>query len=452
MLKAGVAKRDVSPGTSMFLWGYPHVPRMSTGIRDPLFATALCLDDGQRQTLSVSVDVLYVDRPLVNKARQWIGARTGIPPGQIMISATHTHSGPVTCSVLAMTGDPVVPAPDPAYLDQLLQGIVAAACQAFENRVPAEVAITSAQIEGVGCNRLSPEAARDPEAGLVAIRRAGDKSLLALQLFYAMHPTVLHEDSTLVSSDFPAYTRQAIQQAFPGVEVVYHNGPCGNLSPRYHVKAQTFAEAERLGGRLGTLVVEALRALRDEQFAAAPSVGGDCAFVLLPLRRFPSASVAEGELAAAHETYLRLKREGAGHGAVRTAECVVFGAEEVVTLAKAQADGRLLPVQLSHQQAEVQVLWVNDTFLVALPGEYFVEYGLEIKRRASAHTFVISMANGELQGYITTPEAVGYEANLSLFTPDAGAVLVEQALALIDASPKSNVPSPKSTKFWPPEP
>lgn len=430
MLKAGTAKRDISPTGSMFLWGYPHVPRMSTGIHDPLFATALYLDDGQRCTLAVAVDVLYVDSTLVDECRRRIQARVAVPPEHVMISVTHTHSGPVTCSVLAMSGDPVVPEPDPSYREQLIQGIVEAACQAVETCVPAEVAITSAQVDGVGCNRLSPEAARDPEVGIVAVRRAGDKSLLAIQLFYAMHPTVLHEDSTLVSSDFPAYTRQAIQQAFPGVEVVYHNGPCGNLSPRYHVKAQTFAEAERLGGRLGNAVVEALHALQDEQFAAVASVGATRAFVSLPVRRFSSVAAAEVELDAARETYQRLKREGAGHGAVRTAECVVFGAEEVVTLAKAQADGRLLSVQMSHQRAEVQVFWVGDTFLVALPGEYFVEYALEIKRRASARTFVISMANGELQGYITTPEAIGYEANLSLFTPDAGAVLVEQALEL----------------------
>jgi hypothetical protein len=431
MLKAGTAKRDVSPTKSMFLWGYPHVARMSTGIHDPLFATALYLDDGQRRTLAVAVDVLYVDKPLADESRRRIQERIAVSPEHVMISATHTHSGPVTCSLLAMSGDPVVPEPDPSYREQVIQGIVEAACQAAETSVPAEVAITSAQVDGVGCNRLSPEAARDPEAGIVAVRRAGDKSLLAVQLFYSMHPTVLHEDSTRVSSDFPAYTRQAIQQAFPGVEVVYHNGPCGNLSPRYHVKAQTFAEAERLGARLGGFVVEALSALRDEQFASAASVGGACSFVSLPVRRFSSVAAAEVDLDAARETYERLKREGAGHGAVRTAECVVFGAEEVVTLAKAQADGRLRSVQLSHQRAEVQVFWVGDTFLVALPGEYFVEYALEIKRRASARAFVMSMANGELQGYITTPEAVGYEANLSLFTPDAGAVLVEEALKLI---------------------
>ena len=427
MLKAGTAKSDVSPTGSMFLWGYPHVARMSTGIHDPLFATALYLDDGQRRTLAVAVDVLYVDSTLVAESRRRIQERIDVPPEQVMISATHTHSAPVTCSVLAMTGDPVVPEPDPSYRELLIQGIVEAACQAAETCVPAEVAITSAQVDGVGCNRLSPEAARDSKAGIVAVRRASDNSLLAIQLFYAMHPTVLHEDSTLVSSDFPAYMRQAIQQAFPSVEIIYHNGPCGNLSPRYHVKAQTFAEAERLGGRLGNVVVEALRALQDEQFAAV-AVGGTRSFVSLPLRRFSSVAAAEVELDAARETYQRLKREGAGHGAVRTAECVVFGAEEVVTLAKAQADGRLLSVQMSHQQTEVQVLWVGDTFLVALPGEYFVEYALEIKRRANRRTFVTSLANGELQGYITTPEAVGYEANLSLFTPDAGAVLVEEAL------------------------
>ena len=432
MLKAGTAKSDVSPAGSMFLWGYPHVARLSTGIHDPLFATALCLEDGQNRTLSVAVDVLYVDSALVDESRRRIRERVAVLPEQIMISATHTHSAPVTCSILAMTGDPRVPEPDPLYRERLVQGIVEAACGAAQACVPAEVAITSSLVEGVGSNRLSPEAVRDPEAGIVAVRRASDKSLLAVQLFYAMHPTVLHEDSTLVSSDFPAYARQAIQKAFPAVEVVYHNGPCGNLSPRYHVKAQTFAEAERLGSRLGGFVVEALGALRDEQFASDVTVEGRRADVSLPCRRFPSVAEAEAGLSAAREAYERLKRDEAGHGAVRTAECVVFGAEELVTLARAQADGRLLPVQASHQRAEVQVLRVGDTFLACLPGECFVEYALEIKRRASARAFVASMANGELQGYITTPDAVGYEANLSFFTAASGAFLVDQALALCE--------------------
>lgn len=240
MLRAGTGRVDVSPRDQIFLIGYPHVARMSTGIHDPLYATALCLDDGENQTISVAVDVLYVHSKLVAQCRRRIEERLGVRPEHIMISATHTHSGSTTCSVLAMTDDPVVPAPDPAYMDSLARGITAVACIAAEVCEPVEAAITAATVDGVGCNRLCcPDSARDPEAGIVAVRRVSDGSMLAVQMFYAMHPTVMHEDSTLVSSDFPAYTRQHIQEAFPGVQVIYHNGPCGNLSPRYHVKGQT---------------------------------------------------------------------------------------------------------------------------------------------------------------------------------------------------------------------
>ena len=58
--------------------------------------------------------------------------------------------------------------------------------------------------------------------------------------------------------------RQQIAEAFPGMTTVYHNGPSGNLSPRYHVKGQTFAEAERLGRSLGESVVRSLRATTAE--------------------------------------------------------------------------------------------------------------------------------------------------------------------------------------------
>ena len=57
---------------------------------------------------------------------------------------------------------------------------------------------------------------------------------------------------------------------------------------------------------------------------------------------------------------------------------------------------------------------------------------MEIKERAVGRTFVVSMANGETQGYITTPEATGYEANLSMFKPESGARLVDKALSLVE--------------------
>jgi len=216
--------------------------------------------------------------------------------------------------------------------------------------------------------------------------------------------------------------------------VLYHTGPSGNQSPRYHVAGQTFAEAERLGRKLGAAVVAAIAALRPEDFSGDLAVGGRLGAVALPARRFKPVAAAEASLKAAVTEFERLQREKAPHGPVRTAECVVFGAEEALTLARAQADGRLDALRKQYAAAEVQVLQIGGTFFVGLPCEIFVEYGLEIKKRAPGRAFVISLANGDLQGYIVTPEADaagGYEAQCSFFRPEAGAVMVNEAIRLM---------------------
>ena len=427
-MKAGTGRIDVSPLEPMFLVGYPHVERISTGIHDPLYATALCLDDGERRIISVAVDILFVSNNMVNECRRRIAARTNVLAENIMVTATHTHSGPVTCEIAAFMGDPLVPAPDPIYVELLITGIVDASCLAVESLELAELAVTTAQVDGVGCNRLSPDAVRDPEAGLIIIRQHGGGTVMAVQLFYSMHPTVMHEDSPLVSSDFPAYARLHIEEAFPGVQVLYHNGNCGNLSPRYHVKGQTFAEAERLGRRLGGFVTDAINKLGDIDFSDNIVVDSVLGYADLKPRTFSTVKEAETNLCEARENYERLKREDAGHGPIRTAECTVFGAEEVITMANAQASGLLKKIQDDYKRAEVQVLRIGDIFIAGIPGECFVEYSLEIKRRSTKRIFVSSLANGELQGYITTPEATGYEANLSMFKPESGAILVETVL------------------------
>ena len=77
---------------------------------------------------------------------------------------------------------------------------------------------------------------------------------------------------------------------------------------------------------------------------------------------------------------------------------------------------------------------IGNAAWVCIPGEIFVEYSLEFKRKAPANAFVISLANGELQGYIVTPEeenAGGYEAGLSFFSAASGSRLVSAALSLL---------------------
>jgi hypothetical protein len=431
-LQAGVAVRNISPRKPMFLVGYPHEPRVSTGIHDPLLASALYLSNEGTALLLISVDVLFISRESTEVCRTAIARACAMPASNILISATHTHSAPVTATMLAWRNDPVVPAPDAEYMEIFHAGIVQAATAACQAARPAQLAVTTARIEGVGCNRLAPDGPFDSEAGLLAIRSEG--KLLALTLIYGMHPTVLHEDSRRVSSDFPHYARQQLNEAFPGLTTVYHNAPCGNLSPRYHVSSQTFAEAERLGRKLGSAAAAALGRLRVDDFQAEIPLAALLGCAELVPNHFSTVDEAQRSLLAAQQHFEQLKRGGSPHGPVRTAECVIFGCEEGLTLARAQAVGETTRMQEHYRKSEVQAFRIGDALVVGLPGEQFVEYGLQLKLAAPARTFVVSLANSELQGYIVTPEArkqVSYEAAFALFAAESGQRLIDTALGLL---------------------
>lgn len=432
-LRAGFGRTDITPLNPCFLVGYPHVERISTGTHDPLYASAVCLENGGTPLLFISLDLLFITADSTRECRRRIGEVTGIPAQNILIGATHTHSGPHTADVLAWKDDPVVPPLDLEYMNFAMTETVEAAVNAWRNREAAEAAWTTADVRHLaGGNRIDSNGPEDPEAGLLLLRRLSDKSPIAVLSIYGMHPTVLHEDSTLISSDFIAFARREIETALPGVGVVYLNGVCGDQSPRRSVKAQTFAEAERLGCALGGRMAEALK--KSTGFSSDLSLAATRATIELEGKIFPPVREAEAGLTAARSRYEHLKASGAGRAQIRTAECTVFGAEEVLTLAKSELTGDAAAVREKYREAEIQVLRVGDSFVAAWPGEFFVEYGLETKRSAGCPVFIATLSNGELHGYVVTPEAEaarGYEAQMSLFPSSAGSLFVEKTLELI---------------------
>lgn len=431
-LVAGTGRQDITPQNPMTLFGYPHVPRVSTGINDPLYVTSLYLANSPNELLIFSVDLLMLSTSFLNRCRQEISIITGIPRKNIMISCTHTHSGPVCMDVFAFKTDHHVPPADQGYLQMVLSAMIHCALQAKRAAIPALFAWTTTEVQGVGCNRHDPDGPRDPQASLLLIKQQNSHQLLAVNIVYSMHPTVLHEDSTLISADFPGYTRQALEKTYPGMTVLYQTGPAGNQSPRYHVTSQTFSEAQRIGLLLANTIESSLSNLPDTTFLSEPELRAKTAIVSLPKRMFLSSQQAHSNLDSARKLHQKLIAEGAPHGATRTAEVDVFGAEEALSLAIAQENGELDRLFHEYEKAEVQVFQIGPLVLVAFPGELFVEYALEIKKRAKKHATVISLANGELQGYIVTPGARGYEADFSLFLPSAGKILVEKALTIID--------------------
>ncbi len=435
-LWAGAARADLTPQGSVFLYGYPHVRRMSTGVHDHLEAAALYLRQGTEQALFIANDLISVDKALVGEVRRRVSTRTGLPANVVAITATHTHSGPVMVNYVSNRADRVIPAADPAYLEFVTGRMVEAACAAFHSAVPAEAGLAEANARGAGTNRHDPSGPSDPSVPVLLVRARQQQRLLACMVVYAMHPTVLHEDSTLISGDFPHFARQYLRECglVPAeCPILYHNGASGNQSPRHVTKTNTFAEARRLGEMLGEAIAAVFPTI---SFDASLAVRVRGVQVSLEARTMPSVRAAQAWADQTRQHFESLRREGADRTAIRTAECDWFGAEETVVLARAAVDGRLAQAAAACLPAEIQLVQIGSWNFVFWPGEFFVEYALNVKT-ASPRTFVVTLANGVLQGYIVTREAATrgvYEATNAIFSADNGHRVVQATLALLKAA------------------
>jgi hypothetical protein len=431
-LRAGAALADITPTTSQFLYGYPHVERMSTGVHDPLHAQALYVTDGQQEVMFIGTDLIWVPKPCVLKVRQRIEAKTGIPGANILVSGSHSHSAPIVNKSIVCRVDPVVPDHDEKYVELMENGIVEAAVAAHANATAAKIGLTRADATGIGTNRHDPAGPVMLNTPVLVVKDAASDKLRALMVVCAMHPTVMHEDSKLVSGDFPGMTRQYLaDQLGDDVVFVYHMGTAGNQSPRHVTNGNTFEEAKRLGDVLGKAIVTSL-----DSAACVDQAKVECvhAFVDLPLRKFPPVEDAEAGYKQATDRLEHLRTSGAPRTEVRTAECDWFGAEELVTFAKAALSGEIAERAKQLSPCEVPLIRIGDWKFIGWAGEVFVEYGQAIAE-ADPNAFVITTAGGDLQGYLVTQQGIDekwYEANNAMFkSPQSAEALVEASKQLL---------------------
>ncbi len=431
-MNAGSAVRDFTPTTSQFLYGYPHVARMSEGVHDPLFSSALYLENDGVALLFISNDIVYVPRPTAQAARTRISEATGMDPEHILISATHTHSAPKIMDSPLNKNDPVIPPADPSFLAIFTNAIVDAGIAAVKNACPATVGTALADSTGIGTNRHNPTGPAEHTVPVLAARATADNRWIGFMYVCSMHPTVLHEDSRLVSADFPWATRRTLQERLVGPDcaILHHMGCAGNQSPRHVTHGNTFEEADRIGTLLGAALTKVADTLAYDPHAVLKVARR---YVDPPRKKFPAAADAEKQLDHARQRLAQLQKTGPATEA-RTAECDLFGAEHKLFLARTAATGTLEPVYAACTPAEIQVFRVGNRYYAGWPSETYVDYALAVrKKHPEAH--VISLANGTLHGYITTPEAAAsglYESGAALFAPETGDLFVDTTIEMIE--------------------
>ncbi|MCD2422700.1 neutral/alkaline non-lysosomal ceramidase N-terminal domain-containing protein [Niabella pedocola] len=432
MIKAGAFAIDITPKKSLQLAGYPFVARKSTGVHDPLQASVLYLHSEGKELLFISCDLIYVGRATVLRVQEQVEMTHGIPRQHIMITATHTHSGPATVTFIAGAHDTLLQPVDEAYLAFLEAQILEAVQQALAQAVIAEAGFAKADATGIGTNRHHPDAASDLAVPVLMVRRKADAAVMACMVICSMHPTVLHEDSTLYSGDFPGLARALLQEHFSADTVfLFQLGTAGNQSPRHVTTGNTFEEARRLAG---ILVNAILTAMRDIRYQSSLEITTARANLTLVRKSFPSPAAAAGYVATCKNALDTARAGGYSPQEIRSREVNWFGAKEMAHLSVLAAGGQLEELYRKTEQAEILIFKTGLFTFIGWPGEIFVEYGLEIKN-SYPDAAVITLANGELQGYIVTPDAASrgvYEASNAIFDPSCGALLVAKTKNLLD--------------------
>ena len=441
MLQAGTALADISPKPGEELGGYPHYPRNNTGIHDPLYAACLYIDNGETQIAIVTLDLLFFSKKHVLEIRRRVEDACQIPGRNIMISTSHTHSGPWASGRLDIESLEAGKRQNPEYIgflkDRIVNMILAAKEGAFEAQIATGVSVCGAE-SGVGGNRRFIGGPYDPLVSVITVRdKAGD--VRGVFSNYTLHPTFIHEWSTDITADYPCYMRRQIGELAPKAVFGFAQGASGNQSSRYYRKSEDYDEAERVGRLLGKA---AFQVVENAEWTDSVDIRVASSDMELELRDFGSAEELRRRLDDATALYKELFQKY-GDSCNReeyylwqNANLKVLGIEDQLGYVLMREKGIRIELCEDEVPVEIQVIRIGNTCIVGAPGEIFVEYALYVKAMAGYPIVIFNeLANGCLPGYLYTPEALefgGYETDTSMLAPEFGRHLVDQILNTIE--------------------
>ncbi len=245
-LRAGYARVELTPEVGCTLADAPlgsaftGAPRLSTSLRDPLYARALHLSSGRTEVTIVVGDLLLITARLHAE----VAARAGASRATLVLAATHTHSGPGSYWQ-AGRAERMVGRFDPRMFERLASGLAEAARRARDDARPATLRASVAAAAGASANRRERLGPVDPDLTLLRFDVAG-AAPIDLWSFSA-HPVIGSErENGTISADFPGEVCRRIDAR--GLRSVFLQGAVGGLSPLFPEFPTTYDEHLTLVG------------------------------------------------------------------------------------------------------------------------------------------------------------------------------------------------------------
>ena len=411
-MQVSFEKIDVTPALPVRLSGFGKV-RWAQTAHDPLYARLL-LFSGEQETLWVQIDWCAADAMLCPQ----IAELTGIHTPNLILSTTHTHSGPcgtVRCDQGILKGlDPVFGDYNACYVTETARRIADGVQRLRTRKQPFEWRILRGTVSGLGTDRHDPKLPSDQDAFLLELITQDQKRCLWTRM--ACHPTVLNGENLMLSADFPG----ALETCFEDAELVaFVNGSCGDMSTRFTRRESSFAEMERLA----RMAADQLKTLLNQPEPLSP---GESLTLSVHQNTFrvkakvlDPVEVAEEKVRTLSAQVEQARREGADAQALRLLESLKEGAENNLLSCRNASGLREIPLSVSC----IRLPSVN---LITVPVELFSKLSNPVKTRWNAE--FIGYTNG-YSLYMADENAFDqqfYEAMSSPFEKGAGEQLIRE--------------------------
>lgn len=381
-LEAGVASRTITPPLKpdKFIAGYSG-NRVAEKVHDALYARTLALRAGDTTVALCTVDLVGLLRPDIQLIREHVN---GLPPEHIIISSTHTHSGPDTIGLWGATHFET--GVNAEYMSFLREQIALCITEAIRALEPAEIRFATAKQPPKTAKNSRAADEIDTDIEIVQVRKPGGE-IMATLVNWGCHPEVLNEHT--ITSDVAGYLRRQVEEDGGG-RALYFQAIVGGMVTA-DCDGSTFAEAERIGRAAGSAAMEAVN---EAQWVDKLRIEVRRAEVRLPVDN------------------LRFK--------LAAAAGVIPGFKPA-----------------NSTTAEITFIDMGRAQLITMPGEVLPALGLRMKGLLNArHKLFLGLAGDEL-GYILpeeycTQELYDYEVSMSL-GPKTGPLLYEALEELVRA-------------------
>lgn len=422
-LRAGTAVRDITPSGPIQLSGYgpETLERVSEGVHLPLEATALVLSDGELTIAVVSVDLLNVSAELTAAVRD----RLADVVDYVLLAATHTHAAPyVPATFLELNPLLSFDVTDEVetYVETTEDTIVGTIRAAHDRLSAAEMRVGRASNEAVPVNRRDRTGPIDPKLAALQVTTTDGTETLVVN--FACHPVCSTAREKLVSGDWPGVVRERVR-AETDAEVLFLNGATGDVNPAGSSKRRSgdavYEYMAGIGERLSDTTLAARRAAARSDPRPAKGLSLDRTSAILPIQPLGSRADLEDRYESLTEeierlggdedvTFLELQNEP---GPVSERRRDRWYLEEKLRL-QAWGDGTY--------EAPVTRVGIGEVDVVSVPGEAFVQHGLDWKAAADADALLVAGFADDYAGYFPTVDAFddgGYEVRSCKFVPEA---------------------------------